>query len=154
MPVRTISRYPASSSRSSSRRVSWGERERHPPPGVRDDAVGAEVDAAVLNLQHGPSAALQAAGGQNLKGAAVEGVVQGGDGLALLPGALQQSGEAQPVPGAGHQIHPQAVHGVRVGLGIAAAHSDDSVRAGLAGPAVICRDFLSLTAVTVQVLII
>ena len=112
MPVRTISRYPASSSCSSSRRVSWG-RGAHPPPGVRDDAVGAEVDAAVLDLQHGPSAALQAAGGQDLKGAAVEGVVQGGDGLALLPGALQQTGEAQPVPGAGHQIQFQAVHGVR-----------------------------------------
>ena len=36
--------------------------------------------------------------------------------------------------------------GVRVGLGIAAARSDDSVGAALRARRIICRDFLSLTA--------
>ena len=70
MPVRTSSRYRASSSRSSW--AAWALASARGegadgPPGVGDDAVGAEVDAAVLDLQHGPGAALQAAGGQDLE---------------------------------------------------------------------------------------
>ena len=43
--------------------------------GVGDDAVGAEVAAAVLHLQHRPCPPLQPAGGEDLKGAAAKGVV-------------------------------------------------------------------------------
>ena len=107
----------------------------HPPPGVGDDAVGAEVDAPVLHLQHGPGAALQPAGGEGLEGAAGEGVVQGGDGLAVTPLPLQQVHKAGAVPSAGDQVHPQLLHVVRVGLGVAAAYGDDRVGGGLPGPA-------------------
>ena len=58
-------------------------------PGVGDDAVGAEVDAPILDFQHGAGAALQTAGRERFKTPAVEGVIQGCDGLALLPGPLQ-----------------------------------------------------------------
>ena len=107
----------------------------YPAPGVGDDAVGAEVDAAVLDLQHGPGAALQAAGGQLLKVQAAEGVVQGGDGLPLPCGALHQLHKARPVAGAADQVHPQLLHVAGMGLGIAAAHGDHRVRRGLPGPA-------------------
>ena len=61
----------------------------NPAPGVGDDAVGAEVDAPILDFQHGAGAALQTAGRERFKTPAVEGVIQGCDGLALLPGPLQ-----------------------------------------------------------------
>ena len=106
----------------------------HPAPGVWDDAVGAEVDASVLDLQHGAGAALQTAGRERFKTPAVEGVIQGCDGLALLPGPLQQLHEASPVPRPGDQVHPKAAHILRMGLGVTAAYGDDSVRSRLAGP--------------------
>lgn len=102
---------------------------------IGDDAVGAEIDAAILDFQHGPGAALQPSGGQVLKGAALEGVVQNGDALVFLPGLLQQIHKAGAVAGTGNQVHLQLVHIVGVGLGVTAAHRQNGVRGGLSGPA-------------------
>ena len=93
-----------------------------PASGVGDDAVGAEVDAPVLHLQHGPGAALQAAGGQHLEHPPLKGLVDGLDMALLRRGLLQQPEEARPVAGAGDQVHPQLPHVVHMGLGVAAAH--------------------------------
>ena len=57
--------------------VSYTHLDVYKRQGVWDDAVGAEVDASVLDLQHGPGASLQSAGGERLKAPAVECVVQG-----------------------------------------------------------------------------
>ena len=56
------------------RRLVGGERA-HGPAGVGDDAVGAEIGAAVLHFQHGAGAPLQPARGQGLEDPAAEGVV-------------------------------------------------------------------------------
>ena len=100
----------------------------HPSPGVGDDAVGAEVDAPVLHLQHGPGAALQAAGGQDLEHPPLKGLVDGLDLPLLRRGLLQKADEARPVAGAGDQVHPQLPHVVHMGLGIAAAHRHHCAR--------------------------
>ena len=94
----------------------------HRPPCVGNDAVGAEIHAAVLDFQHGPGAALHASGGQHLKGAALKGLVDGLQVLLSGGGLLQQGDEALPVAGAGDQVHPQLPDVLGVGLGIAAAH--------------------------------
>ena len=57
-------------------------RGPHRTPGIGDDAVGAEIDAAVLNLQHGPGPLRQTAGGKDLKFPAPQGGI---DMLPLLP---------------------------------------------------------------------
>ena len=106
----------------------------HRAPGVGDDAVGAEVDAAVLHLQHGPGAVFHAAGGQHLEHPALEGLVDGLQAALLRHRLLQQADEAGAVAGAGDEVHVQFPHIVGVGLGVAAA--DGHHRAGVlpAGP--------------------
>ena len=107
----------------------------HPAPGVGDDAVRAEIGAAVLDLQHSPGSALQPSGGQLFKPPALERVIQGGKGLPLPNCALQKLHKAGAVAGAADQVHPQLFHISRVCLGITAAHRDHRVRSRLSGPA-------------------
>ena len=50
----------------------------HRAPGIGDDAVGAEVGAAVLHLQKGPGPALQPPGGEPFKKLLSRGLAQTG----------------------------------------------------------------------------
>ena len=100
----------------------------HRPPGVGDDAVGAEVAAPVLHLEHGPGPLPQTAGGQPLEAAALQRLVQA---LAPLPGAqglehLLQKGLASAA--AGQNVRPQRTHRRRIDLAVAAAHPHDGLR--------------------------
>ena len=66
----------------------------HRAPGVGDDAVGAEVGAAVLHLQKGPGPALQPPGGEPFKMPPLKGRVhglQGGLALPLPDGLFQKA---------------------------------------------------------------
>ena len=104
------------------------------PPGVGDDAVGAEVDTAVLHLEHGPGAALQPAGGEPLVGAAAQGVVHVHHRLPPVGAqGLQSVQKAHAVIGAHDQIHPQLLHRPGVCLGVAAAHRHHSMGGAAAG---------------------
>ena len=107
----------------------------HRPPSVGDDAVGAEVDAAVLHLQHGPGPLPEAPGGQDLELTAAEGLVQLDHRLPLPDRRLQQVQKPHPVPGAGDQVHVQLLHILGLCLGVAAAHRHHRVRGQLPGPA-------------------
>ena len=104
-------------------------------PGVGDDAVGAEVDAAVLHLQHGPCAFFQASRGQALKFPPAQSVVH------LLPVGVGPGGIQKhlhkflPVSAAADDIDAQRPDGLRVVLGIAAAHRDHCARVLPAAPA-------------------
>ena len=97
-------------------------------PGVGDDAVGAEVDAAVLNLQKRSGAAFQSAGGEDLKGAALQGVVQGLPVALALQSGGQILDELLPSAAAPKHVNIQLPGSVRVMLGVAAAHADDRFR--------------------------
>ena len=98
------------------------------PPGIGYDAVGAEVAAAVLDLEHSPGAALQAAGGQHFKPRSADGVVHVDPGLAAadLPADLIE--KCLLAARAGDHIHLQGRNLFRLCLGIAPADADDSVR--------------------------
>ena len=77
----------------------------HRPTGEGDDAVGTEVAAPVLHLEHGPGPPLQPPGGEGLKDPAAEGIIQG---HRLLPGAcqlLQQVQKSPPVSAAAAATH-------------------------------------------------
>ena len=105
------------------------------PPGVGDDAVGAEIYAAVLHLQHGPGALFQPAGGQTLEFPAAQGVVH------LLPVGVGPGGIQEhlhkflTVSAAADDIDAQRPNGLRVVLGIAAAHRDHRIRVVPPAPA-------------------
>ena len=97
--------------------------------GVGDDAVGAEIDAAVLNLQHGASAPRDGSGGELLEHAALERLVDAGAVLARAERVLERGHHARMVVRAEYYIRAGFCDGVRVKLRIAAADSDD--RAGV-----------------------
>ena len=104
------------------------------PPGVGNDTVGAEVDAAILHLEHGPGAPFQAAGGQMLILAAAQGVVHPYHRVSAVGAeGLQRVQKAHAVGRAHDQIHPQGLHRLRIGLGVAAAHRHHRVGGALAG---------------------
>ena len=108
----------------------------HRASGVGDDAVGAEVGAPVLHLEHGPGAAHLAPGGEPLKVPAAQGLVHlddGGGVVLKLP--LQQVQKLHAPGGAGHQVHPQGGHRLRLGLGVAAAHRHHRLGVHLFGSA-------------------
>ena len=95
--------------------------------GVGDDAIGAEVDAAVLDLHHRPGTLFQTACGKNFKFPASQGVVQ-----MFLVAAVFQSGqdhgdEFLPLGAAADDVHAQGLDGFGVVLGVAAADADNSL---------------------------
>lgn len=107
--------------------ICQGQRA-HRAPGEGDDAVGAEVAAAVLDLEHGPGAAQEPTGGQQLKAVAAQGVVHTD---LLLPGAgglVHHAQEVLPPGGACHDVHPEPGDLLRLELGIAAADAEDRRR--------------------------
>ena len=104
-------------------------------PGVGNDAVGAEIYAPVLHLQHGAGSFLQPAGGENLKLPAAQCVVQ-----TLRLGFAFHGGEHQlhkfpPAAASADDIHPKSTHRLRGVLGVATAHADDGVGIFPAAPA-------------------
>ena len=115
------------------RRLIQGERADR-TAGVGDDAVGAEIDAAVLHLQHGPGPLAHAAGRQHLEHPAFKGLVDGLQMAFLRHRLLQKADEAGAVAGTGDQVHIQLPHIVRMGLGVAAADGHHSFRTLLFHP--------------------
>ena len=112
------------------------QRQRpHRPSGVGNDAVGAEVHAAVLHLQHGAGTLRHAAGRQHLELAAAQGVVQQRHRLFFVGGLLQKIEKRHPVAGSGNQIQLQSRRLVGVGLDIAAAGGHHGVFVELAAAA-------------------
>ena len=107
------------------------QRQRaHRPAGVGDDAVGAEVDAAVLHLEHGAGAARLSPGGEHLEVAAAQRFIHKDAGAAVGSGLLEQVEELHPLAGAADEVDAETLGLVGVGLDIAAAGGDD--RAGIA----------------------
>ena len=109
-----------------------GERQAaHPAAGVRDDAVGAEIVAAVLDLEVSAGSALQRAGGEMLDREPPEGVVH-----ALLPAPLRDGGlhrldELRTVAAAENDVRAERGGLLRLDLGEATADGGD--RAGVFG---------------------
>ena len=108
-------------------------RGAHRTACVGDDTVGAEVVAAVLNLQHSPGARFQAAGREKLKVPALKRRVH------LLDAPFLLCRQEHPVdkrfsPGtSGDDVDIQSPYLLRLHLGIAAADADDG--AGILPPA-------------------
>ena len=100
-----------------------------PPAGIGDDAVGAEVHAAVLNLQHGARPAGDRARRQALQLAALEGLVYIAAALAALHGLFHGLDQLRPVGRAEDDLRAEAFRLARLKLGIAAAHGQH--RAGV-----------------------
>ena len=92
-----------------------------PAPGVGDDAIGAEIHAAVLNFQHGPGAAGDSPGGQLLKVPPLEGLVNAGAALACGHGLLHGLHQLGPLGSAEDYIRPQGGYILSADLRIAAA---------------------------------
>ena len=107
----------------------------HRTPGKGDDAVGAEVHASVLHLQHGPGPGGQAPGRQHLEAPPPQGVIHRHPGGAVPDLLLQQVQKGHPVPGAADQVDAQGLCLVGVSLDIAAAHCHHPVGAHPPGPA-------------------
>ena len=105
----------------------------HRAPGKGDDAVGAEIAAPVLHLEHGPGAALQAAGGQVLKVPAGHGVVQPLAPLSCAQGVEQKLQKRLPSAAAGQNVRPQRTG--RRGIHLAVAAADADHRIGIPPPA-------------------
>ena len=94
----------------------------HGAAGIGDDAVGAEVAASVLHLEHGAGAFGHAPRREHLEGAAAEGVVHGEGAPLLRDCGLHRVEKGHAPAGAGHHVHVQRLHGLRFHLGVAAAH--------------------------------
>ena len=105
------------------------------PAGVGDDAVGAEIDAAILHLEHGPGPSLQSTGAQALIGPPAQGVVHPDQRLCQpRPGqVLQRVQKGHALAGAHDQVHLQRADGLRRGLSVAAAHRHHRAGRALAG---------------------
>ena len=117
------------------RRLGGGVGQRQAPqaaPGVGDDAVGAEVDAAVLDLQHGPGAAVHGPRGQLFQAPAQEGLVDAPGPLPLRHGLLHRRHEVHPVSGAEKHAGADLLGVLGAQLGVAAA--DRHHRAGVFVP--------------------
>ena len=105
------------------------QRQRaHAPACIRDDAVGAEIVAAVLNLQKRARPLGKAACGKLLKAARKPRVLHM---LPVLPVArrLRQTVEKFHAPvRADEHVHVHPAQLLRRGLRVAAAHADDGLR--------------------------
>ena len=105
----------------------------HGAAGIGDDAVGAEIVAAVLNLQHGAGTLPHPAGRQIFKGSALQGVVNSNVLTAhaaclLFPPEGQQTlQEFLPAAAAGDHIGAGFGSFLRADLGVAAAHTQQGV---------------------------
>ena len=102
-------------------------RGAHGATGIGDDAVGAEVHAAVLDLQHGPGPLLQTARGKDFKFSPAQGVVQGFLVSSLGKGSEHILDKFLPLAAAAQNIHTQFPDGFGGMLGIAAADADDGL---------------------------
>ena len=105
------------------------------PPGVGDNTVGTEIDAAVLHFQHGPGPLFQAAGGQNFKFSPAQSIVQ-----AFQMGAVFQCLEhllhkSLPSAAAADDVYPKLTHILRRVLAVAAADADHRFGVVPAAPA-------------------
>ena len=107
----------------------------HPPPGIGDDAVGAEIHAAVLDFQHGAGAHAEAAGRQFFKLAARHGIVYRHHPAALRKRPLDQIQKGHAAGAAAQYVDAQGLQLLRRHLGIAAAHAHHRRRIQLFGPA-------------------
>ena len=114
----------------------------HRPPGVGDDAIGAEIDAAILNFQHCPGPLLQTAGRQHLEFPAAQGVVQIGTMDAAVAGGHHHVHKVLPLAGTAHHIHAQSLYSSAVVLAVAAADTDDRIGVVPAAAADDCPVFL------------
>ena len=103
-----------------------------PPPGVGDDAVAAEVDAAVLDLEHGPGPAGQGPGGQLLIAPALEGPVDAGLLRSLGHCLLHRPDKIGPVGGA--EDHPAADLPGLLGAELGITAADGQHRTGILVP--------------------
>ena len=110
------------------------------PAHLRDDAVGAAVVAALLDLHHGAGVALVGQHVQGLKGRARQ-VLHGAERAALPPRPLQQRHDLPP-PGVAHD-EPHARQGelLPLVLGHAPGHDDVRLRVPARGLAHVLRDF-------------
>ena len=100
----------------------------HRPSGVGDDAVGTEIGAPILHLQHAPGTALQPSRREGLKPRSVEGVVQGHRLFPLGGHLLDQIQKGPPVPAAADEVSLQFLGRLGGDLGIAAAQRHQGLR--------------------------
>ena len=99
---------------------------------IRDDAVGAEVIAAVLDLEHRARAAIGSAGRQRLKVKAAERVIDAGDGCVLTKRAQDIVHERLLAAAAVHDIGADGGGILGAELRPAAAHGTQCLRVLLA----------------------
>ena len=93
--------------------------------GIRDDTVGAEVDATILHLQHGAGTAFQTACRQHFKFPPPQGVVYVAAMLTGVDSCEDFFNKAFPIGAAANHIYPQFFQCFGSVLGVAAAHSHD-----------------------------
>ena len=107
----------------------------HRSTGVGDDAIGAEVDTAVLHLQHGTGASLQSAGRKNFKLPAAQGLVQLFKLHLFLCRLNHHFHKFLTVGAAAQHIRIQLPHRRRVVLGVTAADAQHRIGMLLAAAA-------------------
>ena len=111
------------------------QRQRaHRPSGVGNGAIGAEIDTAILYLEHTAGTPFQSAGGQELKLPTTHDRIHI-DALLSMDSLLQIIQELHPIPGSVNQVHIQFLQLFRGGLSVTAADGHHSVRASAPGPA-------------------
>ena len=103
--------------------------------GIGDDAVGAEIDAAVLHLQHSAGAACHTAALQHLELTAAQRIIHVDDAAALLHRLFQKIDKLHPLPCAGDEVDAQRLRLVGVGLHITAAGCHHRLAVALFGAA-------------------
>ena len=96
--------------------------------GIGNDAVGAEIDAAILHLHHGAGTLFQTARGQDLEFPAAQGVVHTFPMGAVLCRFQQQTQEFLTAAAAANHIDAHFTQFFRCVLGIAAADRQNRLR--------------------------
>ena len=99
----------------------------YPAAGVGDDAVGAEIDAAILYLKERTGVARNRTGGQLLKHSALKGLVEHFFMRALKRRIFDGFDELHPVAAAEHDIRTELFGSVGAQLRVAAGHGDDGI---------------------------